>query len=48
VSSVGFSFTPFRARGRPLFVTGRFFWAMRHRSAGPDAPGRPCGAGGSY
>ena len=27
-SSVGWSFTPLRARGRPLFVTGRFFWAM--------------------
>ena len=27
-SSVGVSFTPLRARGRPLFVTGRFFWGM--------------------
>jgi hypothetical protein len=25
---VGVSFTPLRARGRPLFVTGRFFWGM--------------------
>jgi len=28
VSSVGFSFTPLRARGRPVFVTGRFLVGM--------------------
>jgi hypothetical protein len=36
-SSVGFSFTPFRARGRPLFVTGRFLVAMAGNvAAGQD------------
>jgi ABC-2 type transport system ATP-binding protein len=38
-SEVGTSFTPLRARGRPLFVTGRFLVAMAVDSSGSGRPG---------